>query len=331
MHGQQVNQSLREPQEVDLVVHHLRPVRLLPLARGIVKENEVEVRGVTKLHAAEFAVARNADPHGALALLVLAARLAVLRGRVPECERERLLEDQLGYVRKSVAHLHERQPASEIQHRHAKHRCPPELAKRIHAQLLVVARVFEPGREFLRELSAVRQGLEHACVEQLVEQERMRGDLAGEIVAQAADLHEPAERLCILVQEREVRRAPAYRLDDAQEPRKDELALARRACVHLRDGHEDPRQQGRETAPPELVESAEVGGLPELEQHAGRRFGFGEIEAGGLFRDALERGFRGPERPALRRARRFRRAAAAKKRAVELRGDGAPRLLRARR
>ena len=199
MHSQQVHEPLSESQEEDLIVHHLRAARLLPLACGVVKKDEIEVRGVAKLHAAELAVAGDPEPHGALLSFVLAARLAVLRGRVPECQRERLIDDQLGHVRQPVADPHQRQPAGEIQHRDPKHRRPPELAERVHAKFLVASRMLQPGRELLRKLPAVRKGLEHARVEQLVEQERMRGDLAGEIVAHAADLHEPAERLGVFV------------------------------------------------------------------------------------------------------------------------------------
>ena len=101
------------------------------------------------------------------------------------------------------------------------------------------------------------------------------------------------------------------------------MALARRCRIHARDGHQDPRQERCKTTPPELVESPEVSGLPEFEQHAGSGFRIGQAKPRCLFRNALERGFGGPECLELRSRRRFSRAAAAQEGPVELRGDGA--------
>ena len=151
----------------------------------------------------------------------------------------------------------------------------------------------------------------------------MRGDLAGEIVAHAADLHEPAEGLCVLVKKREVGRATADCLEDSQEASQHGMAFAGRGRIHARDCRQDPRQERRKTAPPELVESPEVSGLPQLEQHAGSGFRIGQAKPGCLFSNALQRRFGSPECLELRRRRRFSRAATAQERAVELRGDGA--------
>ena len=149
----------------------------------------------------------------------------------------------------------------------------------------------------------------------------MRGNLPREVVAHAAGLHQPLERLRVLVQEREIGRAPADRLDDAHQARQHGQSLPCRARLDPRDGGEDSRQQRREASAAELVEPAEVGGLPQLEQHARRSLGIREAGAPDILRDALERCFGRPQRLEKRSRRRLTRPAAPEDDGVEPGGD----------
>ena len=119
----------------------------------------------------------------------------------------------------------------------------PEMAQRIHLHLLVPARMLEAHRQLALELPAIRQPLEHALVEQLVEQERMRRDLPRQRLAHAAGAREPAECRRILVEEREVGGAPADRLDDAQHAGEHGLRAGAPAARGLPDFREHARQE----------------------------------------------------------------------------------------
>ena len=65
-----------------------------------------------------------------------------------------------------------------------------------------------------RQVGARRRRSKQPLVDQLIEQQRVRGDLRGEEVAVTAQLDEPRARRRVLVQQREVGRARADRLDD---------------------------------------------------------------------------------------------------------------------
>ena len=171
-------------------------------------------------------------------------------------ERKRLLEDQLGDVGQAVTDLHQRQASRQVQHRDPEHRGPAEVAQCVDAQFLVGPGVLQARREFLGELRPIGQRLEDARVEQFVEQERMCGDLPCQVVAHAAGLHQPLERLGVLVEEREIGGTPADRLDDAHEPREHGQARPRAPASTARDGVEDARQERGEASPAEFVEPA---------------------------------------------------------------------------
>ena len=146
----------------------------------------------------------------------------------------------------------------------------------------------------------------------------MRGDLAREVVAEAADLDQPLERLGIFVEQRKVGRSPADRLDDSKQPRQHDLPLARRPRLDPRDGSEDSRQQRRKPAPPEFVEAPEVRGLAQLEQHAGRGGRIGEAEAREVFLHLQHGGLVGPQRLEARDGSALRGTAAAQHHVAEV-------------
>ncbi len=96
----------------------------------------------------------------------------------------------------------------------------------------------------------VRRVEEDARIQQLVEQQRMCRDLPHQEPALRAQVNEPPESAGVLVQQREVCRAPTDRLDDRQRARQrlDRLRLAPRK-------RDDRRHQRVEPLAARLVEA----------------------------------------------------------------------------
>ena len=92
MHGQQMHHALRESQEEHLVVDAAPAVGFLLRAAGIVQEHQIQVRGITELHAAELAVADHAQAH-------VAARRSLAAAGHAECGRELLPGQPQGTAR----------------------------------------------------------------------------------------------------------------------------------------------------------------------------------------------------------------------------------------
>ena len=177
MHRQQVHEALREPQEEHLVVDDFRPGRLLRSPARIVQEHEVEIRSVAELHAAELAVARDRDPRGARPP---SSRSAARRSCATVCRQASASAcstiSSATSVSRSLTCISGSRPVrSSIATRNVAARRNWRSASTCRSSSL--AGVLEPRGEFLRELGAIRQRLEDARVEQLVEQQRMRGDL----------------------------------------------------------------------------------------------------------------------------------------------------------
>ena len=265
------------------------------VACGVLKEYEVQVRSVAEFHAAELAVARDRDARGARGVRFRAHRLAMDCDRLLPGDRERLFEDQLGDVGQPVADLHQRQPSRQVEGRDAEHGGAAEVAQCIHLQLRVAARMLEPRGELALELAAIRQRLEHAGIEQLVEQQRVRRDLARQVFAHAADPHQARQRRRVLVQQREVSSAAADRFDDAQDPCQHDLGGGALAAGSLRDGRQQARQQCREPAAAMLVEAPVIAGLAQLQQHARGFCRLADTEGGHVVGDTREYGLCGPQ------------------------------------
>ena len=262
MHRQQVHDALREAHEEQLVIDRLRAAGLLALAVRIVQEHQVEIRGVAELHAAELAVADRADVHRARLRPAAAQRHAELRGDLPPAELHRALDDELGDVGEAVAHLHERQQAGEVGHRDAKQRGALELAQRLDLLLgVVLAQLLHALGELAREVGARRQPREQPLVDQLIEQQRVRGDLRGEKITVTAQLDQARARRGVLAQQREVGRALAGRLDDGEHP-----PQHRQLRAAVRDVREQRRQQRLQTLAPGLIELAHQRRGAQLEQ-----------------------------------------------------------------
>src|SRR5215471_1950249 len=146
VHGEQVNDALREPHEEQLVVDRPGAARLLVLAVRVVQEHEVEVRGITELHAAELAVADRTHVHRTHRLPLAAAGHAELRGDLPPAELHRALDDQLGNIGEPVAHVHERQQVGEVGHRDAEQGGALELPQSFDLLLgIVLAQLLRVG------------------------------------------------------------------------------------------------------------------------------------------------------------------------------------------
>jgi hypothetical protein len=101
------------------------------------------------------------------------------------------LEQDLGDPRQLVADLHQRKAAREVRDRDAKHRGTLEIAQRVH-ESFEVPRVLarEPFLELGGQLMPPGRRLHDARIDQVVEQEGMDGDLAGQELAAAAQEHE---------------------------------------------------------------------------------------------------------------------------------------------
>ena len=56
VHRQQMHDALREADKEDLVIDRASPVGLLALAARVVEKHEIQIGGVTELHAAQLAV-----------------------------------------------------------------------------------------------------------------------------------------------------------------------------------------------------------------------------------------------------------------------------------
>src|SRR6185312_13968573 len=83
--------------------------------------------------------------------------------------------------------------------------------------LRIVLRSLREGEaQLLGELRPARLVTQHTLVDQLIEQQRIGGNLTGEKIAVRGELDQALARLAALVEQREIRRAWTDRLDHAQ-------------------------------------------------------------------------------------------------------------------
>ena len=148
-----------------------------------------------------------------------AARRAVLRDELGARHAERIVEHELGGVRQPVTDLHDRQRAEAIRDRDAKHRRTLEHADCFERGLGVAGRHVARGAlEQCRELGARGRRVEHALVQQFVEQQRLLGELPRKPRAVDDEFQQPLECGGVLVQKREVRAAATHRAEYRQNP-----------------------------------------------------------------------------------------------------------------
>src|ERR1700726_176007 len=142
------------------------------------QENEVEIRGVAELHATELAVADGADAHGTPLCARTAHRRTKLRAHLLPAELQRLLHDELGYVSEAIAHLHERQPATQVRHGDAEDGGALEGTQRLDLTLrIIVPHLLHDELEIAREIRPLGQLREQALINKLIEQQRIGGNL----------------------------------------------------------------------------------------------------------------------------------------------------------
>ena len=173
-------------------------------------------------------------------------------------------DDELGDIGEPVAHLHQRQHARQIRHRHAKHRRTLELAQGLDLLLrILLAQLFHAGIKIAREGGPLGQLRQQPLVNELIQQQRVGGDLGGEKIPVAAQLHQARARRAVLAQQREVRRALPDRLDDREHPAQHRQLRA--AVRHVGQQH---RQQRLQPPAPRLIELAHQRRATQLQQQA---------------------------------------------------------------
>ncbi len=219
MHRQQVHDPLREPHEENLVIDGPWPVRLLAFPARVVQEHQVEIGRIAELHAPELAVPHHADAHGPALGAFPTLGQAKLRADLAPAELDRMVDDDFGDFGEPVAHPHDGQSAGQVRDGDAEDRGPLKLAQGLDLALrILVVQLLEARAHFGLEIGAVGQLREQSLIDELVQQQRVRGNLPCQKVPVAADFDEPPARGGVLLQQRKVSRALADRLDDTQQP-----------------------------------------------------------------------------------------------------------------
>ena len=138
-------------------------------------------------------------------------RRAVLRHELVPRRPQRIVEHELGRIRQPIADFHQRQRPQAIGHRDAKDRRALKHANRVeHRFGVAFAHAERQPLEQRGELRARRRRIEDAVVEQLVEQQRLLGDLPREPRAARDERQQPIESGRILVEQREIGAAPPH-------------------------------------------------------------------------------------------------------------------------
>ena len=174
-----MNEALHEPAEETLVVERRRAVGFLMRTARIVQKHEIEIGAIAELETRELAVADDGKPR--FTQRRSAPRRAVLRDELVARGAQRKIEHELGSIRQPVADLHERQRAEAVRDGNAEQRGALEHADRIeHGFDIAFGRSLRRAVEQRRQLVARRRRVEDAVVEQLIEQQRLLGDLSRE-------------------------------------------------------------------------------------------------------------------------------------------------------
>ncbi len=205
MHRQEVHDPLCEAHKEKLIVDQRgrprpRALRLLSLAVRVMQEYEIEVRRVAELHSAKLAVAHHADAHRPAAGTLTAHRHTELRGNLPPTELNRVLDDDLRDLGEPVAHTHHRYPPGEIGHGHAEDRKALEMTQRFDLALgIVVIQLLESRARLVFETRATGQ-LRQTLVNELVEKQRMGGNLLSQEVSVPTQFDQPLTSGGVFVQ-----------------------------------------------------------------------------------------------------------------------------------
>ena len=163
------------------------------------------------------------------------------------------MDDEFGDVGQPVAHRHQRQAAREVGESHREYRDLLELPQGFDLPLRIVRRQpLGAGGEFAGKSSARRHLVERFGIDQFVEQQRKIRDLSRQEPADGADLDQPIEGRRLLLEQRQIGRAGADRIEHAQHPLHDDGGCGWPRRSRLQQAIEDDVQ-----APaPGLIESA---------------------------------------------------------------------------
>ena len=193
--GEPVVEALREPR--------VRLGRLL--VRIVVQKDDVEVRGIAELLAAQLAVADHRKARRAFEMP--AAQLA------PDLlQRDR--EKQVRQRGQVVGEPLDAEQPGQILREQPEHLRLVHLAQQIHAALGVALVRGELGTQLSREGVEVRRRVKQSIVEQLVEQQRVARHELGRPARGADDPRDALERMRILGQQGEVGGAARDRFDE---------------------------------------------------------------------------------------------------------------------
>jgi hypothetical protein len=204
-------------------------------------------------------------------------RCAELRRHLFPCELHRLLDDDLGDFGQVVADPHQWNAPGQVGHRHAEDRGALELPQHFHLALrLLFFEIRKARSDFRLEHLARGRQTARAVVEQLIEQQRVRGNLRSQEFAYLCQVHQPASYRRVFVQQREVRRALAGRLEDPQHAAQDVGLRGRRILRDIRDERQQPRHQRIQPGAARRVQPSQRAAIAELEQQRGHLVGLAE-------------------------------------------------------
>jgi len=181
----------------------------------VVEEDEVEVGGVAELLAAELAVGDHRE----------ARPLAVSRRHLRPDRAERGVEHQIRRLRKMVGEPLDGEQAREVLREQSKDERLVLLAQHVHLPLRVARGVGEQPLQRARELGPVGRRVQHAVVEQLVEQQRVPRDELGGPAGGGDHARDPLQRLRMLGEQREIRGAARDGLDQIEAARERRIGV----------------------------------------------------------------------------------------------------------
>ncbi len=195
-----------------------RVAQLLLFGRRIVggdveQEHEVEIGRVAELLSPELAVADDGEP----------GRRRGATREVRPTGRERRFENDVRQHRQVVRQPLDGQAAEEVLREQAKGLRMLEMAQHVHLMLGIVRPVAKQPRELGPPRVPIGLGEQRARVEQLVEQQRIAGEVVRRPGGRAHDVDEAGQERRMLDHEREVRAAPGDGLEERQQSRDDHL------------------------------------------------------------------------------------------------------------
>src|ERR1017187_4627530 len=237
MHREQMHDSLSQHQKEHAVVQRSFARGLLKLAVRVVQKYQIEIGSVAEFQSAEFAVARHRHLDDSRARRVIPAiRHAVDLGHLAPGEVHAALHDELGDVGQPVADPHQRETTREVGEGHRKYRNLLELAQRFDLPLRIVrGQPFGPGGEFPGKSLARRHFGERSGIDQFVEQQRKVGDLTRQEPADGTYVDQPIESRRLLLEERQIGRAGADRIEHAQHSLHHDGGVRLRGSLYIAD------------------------------------------------------------------------------------------------